>query len=323
MHAADNPTVRLACLPETEEELQQHKSFLDKKGFTVSADTPDEHLVLQSRLVAVLDETPVLDSIHHGSAAELWAMATLCDFDAVMWSEEVDANVHVRTQERISDAQARHMVSLTPIRFFFQQLGCVGHFDVIPSSETCVRPLPVTTWLQWWRNSQPHFLLEDIGLQRKQRPCEKGDKTGVHTPHIPHEISGSQRAAQPLASEPTCLERSPTLERWESARSQHFILEDIGLQRNKTGVRLNTRLCTEQVAEGALDTNSEDSDVDSRFTWNATPMEHEALHTNSALPLETCKTWDRVEDRDRRHVAASSAALQNDAVQQSIVVRKG
>ena len=69
--------VQLACVPFDDRELELHKQYLLRahKSNPSLAELTDSEIVLLSKLVAVLQKPRALDSIHHGSFVELWALS--------------------------------------------------------------------------------------------------------------------------------------------------------------------------------------------------------------------------------------------------------
>ena len=69
-------------MPETEAELERHREFVRRRG-GVEAQVPDAKLVLWSKVLAVVEQPNCLDSFHHGTSAELWALTQQF---AIVWS---------------------------------------------------------------------------------------------------------------------------------------------------------------------------------------------------------------------------------------------
>ena len=97
----DAAAIEAACVPETEAELERHRDFVRRRG-GVEAQVPDAKLVLWSKSLAVVEQPNGLDSFHHGTSAELWALAQ--HFDP-------DANYCARTQTRATDEECRAAVA--------------------------------------------------------------------------------------------------------------------------------------------------------------------------------------------------------------------
>ena len=100
--------VKLACVPFDDRELELHKQYLMRahKSNLRTADLTKSEIVILSKLVAVLQKPRTVDSIHHGSFVELWALAETFDFHCLIWSHDADQNLWLRDQANISDQEA-------------------------------------------------------------------------------------------------------------------------------------------------------------------------------------------------------------------------
>ena len=54
------------------------------------AEMPEAFVVLWSKLAAVLDVPNMLDTLHHGTSVDLWALTKAFGFDVLTWSTEPD-----------------------------------------------------------------------------------------------------------------------------------------------------------------------------------------------------------------------------------------
>ena len=107
LHARSGPRadeVLIACTPESDAELNKHRTFISARspGVDTTAWT-DTDVVLWSKLLAILEKPCMLDSIHHGSAVEIWALTQAFDFDCLVWSSNVNENHWIRTMQQMTD----------------------------------------------------------------------------------------------------------------------------------------------------------------------------------------------------------------------------
>ena len=77
---ADAAVIESACVPESDNELNMHRHYLHRKAGIpprkLEAVT-DAETVLWSKIEAVLSKQDGLDSFHHGSVVELWALCRI------------------------------------------------------------------------------------------------------------------------------------------------------------------------------------------------------------------------------------------------------
>ena len=126
--------VVIACTPENELELQKHKECVAKHtGSFGSSAWTDADILLWSKVLAVLTKPNVLDSIHHGSVVEIWALTQAFDFECLVWDPRENQNVWIRTMEQISDEAARHKLATHPnmLEIVHRDLGITGHYDMV------------------------------------------------------------------------------------------------------------------------------------------------------------------------------------------------
>ena len=86
--------------------------------------------MLWSKLTAVLEMPNMLDSIHHGTSVEVWALTKAFGFEVLVWSTDVDANYWIATMERVTDAEAMRLAELHPhaLHLVHQPMGHTGHY---------------------------------------------------------------------------------------------------------------------------------------------------------------------------------------------------
>ena len=147
--------VLIACTPESDAELNKHRTFISARspGVDTTAWT-DTDVVLWSKLLAILEKPCMLDSIHHGSAVEIWALTQAFDFDCLVWSSTVNENHWIRTMEQMTDMASASKLQETSnvLELVHRDIGVVtGHYDLVQRAQHAGRPFPVTPLLQQWR----------------------------------------------------------------------------------------------------------------------------------------------------------------------------
>ena len=75
--------------------------IMERRGILLPDELPQGLLVLWSKLTAVLEMLNMLDSIHHGTSVEVWALTKAFGFEVLFWSTEVNANYWIATMERV------------------------------------------------------------------------------------------------------------------------------------------------------------------------------------------------------------------------------
>ena len=174
--------VQLACVPFDDRELELHKQYLLRahKSNPSLAELTDSEMVLLSKLVAVLQKPRALDSIHHGSFVELWALAETFDFHCLIWSQDVDHNLWVRDQAIVSDQEAHARLQEHPqvLELLHRQIGVTGHYDIVDRSASLRPPFPDTTWTLEWKRAGADAVLQraadtlETPLPPLPPPCE-------------------------------------------------------------------------------------------------------------------------------------------------------
>ncbi|CAK9039941.1 unnamed protein product [Durusdinium trenchii] len=174
--------VQLACVPFDDRELELHKQYLLRahKSNPSLAELTDSEIVLLSKLVAVLQKPRALDSIHHGSFVELWALAETFDFHCLIWSQDVDHNLWVRDQAIVSDQEAHARLQEHPqvLELLHRQIGVTGHYDIVDRSASLRPPFPDTTWTLEWKRAGADAVLQraadtlETPLPPMPPPCE-------------------------------------------------------------------------------------------------------------------------------------------------------
>ena len=168
--------IAFACMPERVAELELHREFLQRRGIVVTPDMPQCQIVLWSKIMAVAGKPRMLDSYHHGTSVELWALSNLYGFDALIWSTQPNQNLWIRasTLEHVDDAQAQELVEAQPemLQVIHQQMGHTGHYGLLRTERPgMVRGYCISPWLNaWFRGIRA--LQQHIGILPAQ-PCEE------------------------------------------------------------------------------------------------------------------------------------------------------
>ena len=142
---------------------------------------PQGLLVLWSKLTAVLEMPNMLDSIHHGTSVEVWALTKAFGFEVLVWSTDVDANYWIATMERVTDAEAMRLAELHPhaLHLVHQPMGHTGHYSLLWEDRPPASVWQPTPWLQIWHREGARALQQHLGMIRVQpsrvEPAEQSD----------------------------------------------------------------------------------------------------------------------------------------------------
>ena len=262
--------INIACMPDQPAELELHRRFLERRGILLPDELPQGLLVLWSKLTAVLEMPNMLDSIHHGTSVEVWALTKAFGFEVLVWSTDVDANYWIATMERVTDAEAMRLAELHPhaLHLVHQPMGHTGHYSLLWEDRP---PAPVwqpTPWLQMWHREGARALQQHLGMIRVQPPQIEA----AGQPHLPNASpAAAETAAEP--SNPTASNEDP----WPAPA---------------------TPPCSSGSEVGLADTESV-------LSWNS----HQSSEGSSAAPslaLEPERAWCTLEDQHLEQIQTIS-----------------
>eukprot|EP00435_Cladocopium_sp_Y103_P050168 s3057_g15.t1 len=107
--------VQVACQPDGAQDAAKHLAMLLKQH------TPEQlhqytapEAALCSKLLTVPQVPSSLDTHHHGSMVELWALTQRFNFDCLVWGSSKDDSFWVRTQAYLTDAEAHRTLACNP-----------------------------------------------------------------------------------------------------------------------------------------------------------------------------------------------------------------
>ena len=203
--------VVIACTPENELELQKHKECVAKHtGSFGSSAWTDADILLWSKVLAVLTKPNVLDSIHHGSVVEIWALTQAFDFECLVWDPRENQNVWIRTMEQISDEAARHKLATYPnmLEIVHRDLGITGHYDMVRRSQHVGATFPVTPLLRTWRHHGAQQVLQQVRAMfpaiepvapapRAEAPSQQASSSRTNKQRVAKSTLGTQPCARP------------------------------------------------------------------------------------------------------------------------------
>ena len=265
--------INIACMPDQPAELELHRRFLERRGSLLPDELPQGLLVLWSKLTAVLEMPNMLDSIHHGTSVEVWALTKAFGFEVLVWSTDVDANYWIATMERVTDAEAMRLAELHPhaLHLVHQPMGHTGHYSLLWEDRPPASVWQPTPWLQMWHREGARALQQHVGMIRVPPPqVEPAEQ--LHLPNA--SPAAAETAAEP--SNPTAANQDP----WPAPA---------------------TPPCSSGSEVGFADTESV-------LSWNS----HQSSEGSSAAPslaLEPERAWCTLEDQHLEQIQTISRQL--------------
>ena len=196
--------IEIACMPEQPAELQLHRKFLECRGIAFPEEMPEGLTVLWSKLTAVLEVPNMLDTIHHGTSVDLWALTKVFGFPVLVWSTDGDANYWIASMEQVTDAEALRLADQHPqaLQVLHQPMGRTGHYSLLMGPRPDTPLWQPTPWLQMWHREGARALQQHLGKISVEPPRVEP----VEQPHLPN----ASPAAAEAAAEPRAIRLHPT-----------------------------------------------------------------------------------------------------------------
>ena len=295
-HGPRADEVAIASVPFDDREAALHQRFLQQaKQLQVAEGLTEAETVLWSKVVAVLEKPRMLDSIHHGSAVELWALTQAFDFHCLIWSHEDDRNIWIHDMAYITDAEAEvklqehsHVLEL-----LHRNIGITGHYDLVQRSEGLREPFPETPWLQTWRTEGSEAVL-CLAAERMQAPVELPPvPPPSEPPRAEYKSVVSDSRATEQAQQPTTCQASRSHHMHETTKAVEEAADDGWAGRADA-----------EESEGAVT----DVDCDSLLSWDSNQSES-SNEADLQVTVDPNKTWVTVEDRDQERIRQIAVQL--------------
>ena len=315
-HGPRADEVAIASVPFDDREAALHQRFLQQAGQSQVTDGLTEaDTVLWSKVVAVLEKPRMLDSIHHGSAVELWALTQAFDFHCLIWSHEDDRNIWIHDMAYITDAEAavRLQEYANVLELFHRNIGVTGHYDLLQRSEALREPFPETPWLETWRTQCSEAVL-CRAAESLQNPVEvppvlpQSQSSHREDQSVMFKKDAAKQAKRPTAeasgqqprtSRTTAAESDATTCQPNRSQQVHDTTE---AGKAATGVWEGHD--DAEASEGA----ATDLDSESVLSWDSN-LSESTEEAEVEVTVDSTKTWVTVEDRDQERIRRTASHL--------------
>ena len=159
-------------MPEHPAELQLHRRFLECRGIALPVEMPEGLTVLWSKLTAVMEVPNMLDTIHHGTSVDIWALTKVFGFPVLVWSTDGDANYWIASMEQVTETEALRLADQHPqaLQVLHQPMGHTGHYSLLLGPRPDTPLWQPTPWLQMWHREGARALQQHLGMFRVQSP---------------------------------------------------------------------------------------------------------------------------------------------------------
>ena len=302
--------VAIASVPFDAREAALHQRFLQHaKQLQVVEGLTEADTVLWSKVVAVLEKPRMLDSIHHGSAVELWALTQAFDFHCLIWSHEDDRNIWIHDMAYITDAEAAVKLQehSNVLELFHRNIGITGHYDLVQRSEALREPLPETPWLETWRTESSDAVL-CLAAESLRNPVEVSPMS-LHsqTSHVEDQSAGIENDVTEEAERPTAR---PSGQQQPTSRITAAESDATTCQPNRSHQAHETTEASKEAATGVWEGHDDaeesegaatDVDSESLLSWDSN-LSETTDEAEVEVTVDSAKTWVTVEDRDEERI---------------------
>ena len=311
--------VAIASVPFDDREAGLHLGFLQQAEQLEAAEgLTAAEIVLWSKVVAVLEKPRMLDSIHHGSVVELWALTQAFDFHCLIWSQEDNKNIWIQDMAYITDAETQQKLQehSNVLELFHRNTGITGHYDIVQRAEALREPFPETPWLETWRTQSAEAVLclaaeslrnpvEVAPMSLQSQSSHVADPSAVSEPHatrdaerLTTESAGqSQQTSRTTATESEATTRQPN-------RSQE--VHDTTEAEKEAAAGVWAGHDDAEASEGA----ATDVDSESLLSWDSNLSETTG-EAEVEVAVDSTKTWVTVEDCDQERIRRTASQLRH------------
>ena len=309
--------VAIASVPFDDREAGLHLGFLQQaKQLEAAEGLTAAEIVLWSKVVAVLEKPRMLDSIHHGSVVELWALTQAFDFHCLIWSQEDDKNIWIHDMAYITDSETQLKLQehSNVLELFHRNTGITGHYDLVQRAEALREPFPETPWLETWRTESSEAVL-CLAAESLRNPVEVSPMS-LHSQssHVEDQSAVCENHAAEEAERPTA---GSSGQPQRTSRTTAAESDATTCQPNRSQQVHDTTEAGKEAATGVWEGHDDaeesegaatDVDCDSVLSWDSNWSES-SNEADLQVTVDPTKTWVTVEDRDQERIRQIAVQL--------------
>ncbi|CAL1144306.1 unnamed protein product, partial [Cladocopium goreaui] len=309
--------VAIASVPFDDREAGLHLGFLQQaKQLEAAEGLTAAEIVLWSKVVAVSEKPRMLDSIHHGSVVELWALTQAFDFHCLIWSQEDDKNIWIHDMAYITDSETQLKLQehSNVLELFHRNTGITGHYDLVQRAEALREPFPETPWLETWRTESSEAVL-CLAAESLRNPVEVSPMS-LHSQssHVEDQSAVCENHAAEEAERPTA---GSSGQPQRTSRTTAAESDATTCQPNRSQQVHDTTEAGKEAATGVWEGHDDaeesegaatDVDCDSVLSWDSNWSES-SNEADLQVTVDPTKTWVTVEDRDQERIRQIAVQL--------------
>ena len=309
--------VAIASVPFDDREAGLHLGFLQQAEQLEAAEgLTAAEIVLWSKVVAVLEKPRMLDSIHHGSVVELWALTQAFDFHCLIWSQEDNKNIWIREMAYITDAETQQKLQehSNVLELFHRNTGITGHYDLVQRAEALREPFPETPWLETWRTESAEAVL-CLAAESLRNPVEVSPMS-LHSQssHVEDQSAVCENHAAEEGEQPTA---GSSGQPQRTSRTTAAESDATTCQPNRSQQVHDTTEAGKEAATGVWEGHDDaeasegaatDLDSESVLSWDSN-LSETTEEAEVEVTVDSTKTWVTVEDRDQERIRRTAFHL--------------
>ena len=309
--------VAIASVPFDDREAGLHLGFLQQAKQLEAAEglTPAD-IVLWSKVVAVLEKPRMLDSIHHGSVVELWALTQAFDFHCLIWSQEDNKNIWIQDMAYITDAETQQKLQehSNVLELFHRSSGITGHYDLVQRAAALREPFPETPWLETWRTQSAEAVL-CLAAESLRNPVEVSPMSPQsQSSHVEEQRARLDNEVTGEAEQPTA---GASGQSQQTSRASAAEADATTCQPNQPEEVHDTTEAGKEAATGAWEGHDDadasegaatDLDSESVLSWDSN-LSESTEEAEIEVTVDSTKTWVTVEDRNQERIRRTASYL--------------
>ena len=318
-HGPRADEVAIASVPFDDREAGLHLGFLEQAEQLEAAEgLTAADIVLWSKVVAVLEKPRMLDSIHHGSVVELWALTQAFDFHCLIWSQEDDKNIWIREMAYITDAETQQKLQehSNVLELCHRNTGITGHYDLVQRAEALREPFPETPWLETWRTESAEAVL-CLAAESLRNPVEASPMSlHSHSSQVEEQRAKIENDATEEAEAESPTVR-PARQPQPTSRITATESDATPFEPNRPQQVHDTTAADKAAATGVWEGHDDaeasegaatDLDSESVLSWDSN-LSETTEEAEVEVTVDSTKTWVTVEDRDQERIRRTASHL--------------